>query len=96
MKQIKAIRGPRIILTPPEIKKSTIELDEKLQRELMEKEMKKWGSLEVYAVGTEVEGIEVGDKVYVNPIFLQNAERIEIEGVERLIVRSPDISIVWK
>jgi hypothetical protein len=90
------VRGARVILTPPEIKKSVIEVDEKLQRELMEKEMKKWGALEVFAIGDEVKGVEVGDKVYVNPIFLQNAERIEMDGVERLIVRAPDIAIVWK
>lgn len=89
------VRGLRVILTPPEIKKSVIEVDEKLQRELMEKEMKKWGALEVYGIGEEVVGINVGDKVYVNPIFLQNAERIEIDGVERLIVRAPDVAIVW-
>jgi hypothetical protein len=27
---------------------------------------------------------------------LQNAERIEIDGADRLIVRQSDISIVWK
>ncbi len=90
------VRGPRVILTPPEIKQSVIEVDDKLKRELMEKEIKKWFNLEVLAVGDEVTGVEVGDKVYVNPIFLQNAERIEIDGVERLIVRAPDIAIVWK
>lgn len=90
------VRGPRVILTPPEIKQSVIEVDDKLKRELMEKEIKKWFNLEVLAIGDEVTGVEVGDKVYVNPIFLQNAERIEIDGVERLIVRAPDIAIVWK
>ena len=90
------VRGPRVILTPPEIKQSVIEVDDKLKRELMEKEIKKWFNLEVLAVGDEVTGVEVGDKVYVNPIFLQNAERIEIDGVERLIVRAPDIAIIWK
>lgn len=90
------VRGQRIILCLPEIKKSTIEVDEKLKRELMEKEMKKWSNLTVLAVGDEVTGIEIGDGVYVNPIFLQNAERIEIAGEERLIVRQSDVSIVWK
>jgi hypothetical protein len=90
------VRGQRIILSLPEIKKSTIEVDEKLKRELMEKEMKKWHNLTVLAVGDEVTGIEAGDGVYVNPIFLQNAERIEIAGEERLIVRQSDVSIVWK
>lgn len=90
------VRGQRVILNLPEIKKSTIEVDEKLQRELMEKEMKKWYNLTVLAIGDEVTGIEPGNGVYVNPIFLQNAERVEIDGVERLIVRQSDIAIVWK
>lgn len=90
-----AIRGQRVLLNLPEIKKSTIEVDEKLQRELMEKEIKKWSNLTVLAVGDEVVGIEPGNGVYVNPIFLQNAERVEIDGVEKLIVRQSDISIVW-
>lgn len=90
------VRGQRVIVTPPEIKKSTIEVDEKLQRELMEKEMKKWWNLTTLAVGDEVVGIEPGDGVYVNPIFLHNAERIEIDGVERMIVRAAYVSIVWK
>ena len=90
------VRGQRVIVTPPEIKKSAIEVDEKLQRELMEKEMKTWWNLTALAVGDEVVGIEPGDGVYVNPIFLHNAERIEIDGVERMIVRAADVSIVWK
>jgi len=90
------VRGQRIILSLPEIKKSTIEVDEKLKRELMEKEMKKWSNLTVLAVGDEVTGIEIGDGVYVNPIFLQNAERIEIDGKEHIIVRASDVGIVWK
>jgi hypothetical protein len=90
-----ALRGQRVLLSLPEIKKSTIEVDEKLQKELMEKEMKKWHNLTVLAVGDEVVGIEPGNGVYVNPIFLQNAERIEIDGADRLIVRQSDISIVW-
>jgi hypothetical protein len=90
------VRGPRVILTPPVIKQSLIEVDDKLKRELMEKEMRKWHSLTVLAAGDEVVGIEVGDEVYVNPIFLHNAERIEIDGIERMIIRAADISIVWK
>lgn len=90
------VRGQRVIVTPPEIKKSTIEVDEKLQRELIEKEMKKWFNLTVLAVGDEVRDIKAGDGVYVNPIYLQNAERIEIDGKEHIIVRASDVGIVWK
>jgi hypothetical protein len=90
------VRGQRVIVTPPEIKQSVIEVDDKLKRELMEKEMKKWWNLTTLAVGDEVVGIEPGDGVYVNPIYLQNAERIEIDGKEHIIVRASDVGIVWK
>ena len=90
------VRGLRVLLTPPEFKKSSIELNAKLQQDLIEEEMKKWGSLEVFAVGDEVTDISVGDKVYVNPMFLRNAEHVLINGEDKIIVRAPDISVVWQ
>lgn len=89
------VRGLRVLLTPPEIKKSAIELDAKLEQELLEEQMKKWGSLEVFAVGDEVSDISVGDKVYVNPMFLRNSEHVLINGEDKIIVRAPDISVIW-
>lgn len=90
------VRGQRVLLTPPEIKKSAIEVNASLEKELWEEQMKKWNELEVFAIGEEVEGIEVGDKVSVNLMFLRNAEHIEIEGQDKIIVRAADISVVWK
>jgi hypothetical protein len=90
------VRGQRVLLTPPEIKKSAIEVNAALEKELWEEQMKKWGQLEVFAIGDEVEGIEIGDRVSVNLMFLKNAERIEIEGEDKIIVRAADISVVWK
>jgi len=59
------VRGQRVLLTPPEIKKSAIEVNAALEKELWEEQMKKWGQLEVFAIGDEVEGIEVGNRVSV-------------------------------
>ena len=89
------VRGVRVLLTPPLIKKSAIELDAKLEQELMDEQMKKWGSLEVFAIGDEVKDINVGDEVYVNPMFLRNSEHVLIDGEDKIIVRAPDISVVW-
>ena len=89
------VRGTRVILTPPVIKESSIEVDDKLKKEILEEQMKKWTRLEVFAVGEEVTGIEVGNEVFVNPMFIRNAENIEINGEVKIIVRAADISVVW-
>lgn len=95
MKTNYKVRGLRVLLTPPEIKKSAIELDAKLEQEILEEQMKKWESLEVFAIGDEITDINVGDHVYVNPLFLRNSEHVKINGEDKIIVRAPDISIVW-
>jgi co-chaperonin GroES (HSP10) len=89
------VRGLRVLLTPPLIVKSAIQVDAKLEEQLMEEQMKKWGSLEVFAVGDEVVDIKVGDSVYVNPMFLRNSEHVLIDGEDKIIVRAPDIAVVW-
>ena len=88
--------GPRILLTLPQINKPTLQLTDELERQWMEKEMQKFNKLEVFAIGTEVTGIEVGDSVTANPLFIRNAERVNIEGEDKVVIRYPDITIVWK
>jgi len=88
--------GPRILLSLPQINKPTLQLTDELERQWMEKEMQKFNKLEVFAIGTEVTGVEVGDSVTVNPLFIRNAERVSIEGEEKVVIRYPDITIVWK
>ena len=90
------IPGPRVVLTVPEIKKPSLTLTPELEKEFMENEFKKFDKLEVFAVGQEVPNIEVGDYVTINPIFIRSAERVMIEGKERMVVRHPDITVVWK
>lgn len=79
--------GPRILLNLPQINKPTLQLSEELERQWMEKEMQKFNKLEVFAIGTEVTGVEVGDSVTVNPLFIRNAERVSIEGEEKVVIR---------
>jgi hypothetical protein len=88
--------GPRVLLTMPQINKPTLQLSDELERQWMEKEMQKFNKLEVFAIGTEVTGVEVGDSVTVNPLFIRNAERVNIEGEDKVVIRYPDITIVWK
>ncbi len=88
--------GPRILLNLPQINKPTLQLSEELEKQWMEKEMQKFNKLEVFAIGTEVTGVEVGDSVTVNPLFIRNAERVNIEGEDKVVIRYPDITIVWK
>lgn len=88
--------GPRILLNLPQINKPTLQLSEELERQWMEKEMQKFNKLEVFAIGTEVTGVEVGDSVTVNPLFIRNAERVNIENEDKVVIRYPDITIVWK
>lgn len=90
------VLGPRVLLTLPEINKPTLQLSEELERQWMEKEFKKFDRLEVFAVGTDVTGIEVGDSVTVNPMFIRNAERVTIDASEKIVIRYPDITMVWK
>ncbi len=39
--------------------------------------------------------VKVVDFVYVNLMYLQSAELVEVEGEEKIMVRDSDIAIVW-
>jgi co-chaperonin GroES (HSP10) len=66
-----------------------------MEEELNMKELIGLKHLEVYAIGEEVTNVKVGDVVYVNLMYLQSAELIEVDGVEKIMVRDSDIAIVW-
>jgi len=51
--------------------------------------------LEVHIVGEEVTNVKVGDVVYVNLMYLQSAELVEVDGAERIMVRDSDIAFTW-
>jgi hypothetical protein len=66
-----------------------------MEEEMNIQELKKLKHLEVYAVGEEVTSIKVGDFVYVNMMYLQSAELVDVEGEEKIMVNDRDIAIVW-
>jgi hypothetical protein len=58
--------------------------------------MKKWTALEIYAIGTEVSEVKVGDKVYIPSYVLQSAEIVDLqdEGI-KIMIGEQDIAIIW-
>ena len=92
---MKSLRGKRVLLTMPELKKSAVELSAKDEESIMQEAMKKWLKLEVFAVGDEVTDVKVGDKVYVQTYALESGEKIEIDGVIKLMVTENAIAIIW-
>ena len=87
--------GKRILINIPEIKKASIELSPALEAEREKEAIKLWTQLEVHSVGDEVEKVKAGDKVYVQTFALESAEKIEIDGVIKLLVKEFDIAIVY-
>lgn len=89
------LKGHRVLLNRPVREERIIKLTPEMEEALDFEELKKLKNLEVFAVGEEVQGISVGDKVYVQLMSLQSAELVEIDGTEKIMVRSNDIAIVW-
>jgi hypothetical protein len=97
-KAFKLLRGRTILVDIPERKKSSIQLTAGAEAELQQEAIKSWNKLNVYAVGDKVEDVVVGDKVYIRATALmdfENVEKIEVEGVIRLVFNEGDIVIVW-
>jgi len=94
-KQFEVLRGTRILLNKPEEKESKIELTEKDKIAIEDDLKKKWSHLEVFAVGDKVEDVTAGDHVYVQISALEYAERIEIDGKIKFMIREQDVAIIW-
>lgn len=92
---MKSLRGRRVLLTTPELKKSAVELSIKDEEAIMQEAMKKWQKLEVFAVGTEIEDIKPGDHVYVQTYALESGEKIDIDGKIKLLVPDTAIALIW-
>ncbi len=92
---MKSLRGKRVLITAPELKKSSVELSEKDEEARIKEAMKTWQKLDVFAVGTEVCDINVGDKVYVQTYALESGEKIMIDEKVRILIPDTAISIVW-
>ena len=92
---MKTLRGKRVLVTVPELKKSAIEISAKDEEMIMQEAMKKWEKIEVFAVGDEVDGINKGDMVYVQTYALESGEKISIDDHMRILVPENAIAIVW-
>ena len=89
------VKGHRVLLNRPKREERLLQLTPEMEEELNMKELIGLKHLEVYAIGEEVTSVKVGDVVYVNLMYLQSAELIEVDGVEKIMVRDSDIAIVW-
>ena len=89
------LRGKRVLVTVPELKKSAVELSIKDEEMIMMEAMKKWQSLEIYEVGDDVVDLKQGDKVYVQTYALESGEKIEVDGKMRILIPDTAVAIVW-
>lgn len=89
------VKGHRVLLNRPVREERIIQLTPEMEEEMNFQELKRLKHLEVYAVGEEVINVKVGDTVYVNLMYLQSAELIEVKGEEKIMVNDRDIAIVW-
>ena len=87
--------GKRILINIPVIEKAVIELSPMQEAEREREAVKKWTELEIHAVGDEVEKVKAGDKVYVQTFALEGAEKIDLDGSIKLLVKEFDIAIVY-
>ena len=89
------LRGKRVLISTPELKKSALELSASDEDMIMREAMKQWQKLEVFAVGDEVTNLNVGDMVYIQTYALESGERIEIEGNIKFLVPDTAVAIIW-
>ena len=89
------LRGKRVLISTPELKKSALELTSKDEDMIMREAMKQWQKLEVFAVGDEVTNLNAGDLVYIQTYALESGERIEIDGNIKFLVPDTAVAIIW-
>lgn len=95
MQPFKVLRGRRIIIEVPERKESAIKLTEKDEDAIMYEAMKAWLKLKVFAVGDKCEDVKEGDMVYIPYAALEHSEKIDLDGIVRLILNEGDVAIIW-
>lgn len=93
----KELTGKKVLITKPVRKESSIELSDETKAALDAEDMKKWTSLEIYALGADVSNPNtvVGAKVYVTTYALQSSEILEVDGALRMMIHESDIAIYW-
>lgn len=94
-KGFKQLHGIRVMLSLPNREKSLVPLLPETQKEVDREFWEKSEKMEVYAVGENVQGISVGDKVYLPVDELRRAVYIEIDGGMKVIVPQIAIALTW-
>ena len=93
------LRGNRIMLDKPEKKEEEGKLDliltDEMEKQAEKDMMKEWTHLNVYAIGTDVQDVKVGDKVYIRTGALHNAEIMELEDGIKMMVVVHDVLMIW-
>ena len=89
------LKGKRVLLSKPVIEKSAIEISPDIQEKIDRENMVKWTNLEVFAVGELVEGITIGDKVYIPKGPLERCDVVQVDEEIKLMVSEFDVAIVW-
>jgi len=93
---MKKLIGTRVLLTKPVKPETTIVMSPEMEDEMEREMMKKWTHLEVYAIGSDVTSVNVGDSVYVPSFSLQSADLIELDDLStKLMISERDIAIIW-
>jgi hypothetical protein len=96
MSAFKQLRGKRILITKPVSEtKSLIEITPEVQAQLDQEMMIKWTRLTIFAVGSEVADLKSGDEVYVSAGMLANAELVQLDGVDYMMVQDHAVAIVY-
>jgi hypothetical protein len=94
--EIRKLLGHRVYLEFPEEHKSNVYVDDATRAELEQDKLKKWGRLKVYAVGSDVSGLEEGDEVMIDPTNAKNVIKIPLsEERTVLLISYFDIAHIW-
>lgn len=89
------VHGNRVYLNMPVLPEQKLHLDAETQKKLKEEMLQKFQKLKIFAIGSDVKFLEVGEEVLVDSKVLKNASIIEIEGEEKLVVSAYDIMHTW-
>tara|TARA_R110000868_G_scaffold79803_2_gene226943 strand:+ start:465 stop:755 length:291 start_codon:yes stop_codon:yes gene_type:complete len=91
----KQLKGYRILLSLPPRDTKGIELSPELEEQLNKEYASKMDNLEVYAIGDTVEGLSIGDRVYVPVEELKRGTFININDEQKMMVSSMSVALIW-
>ena len=89
------LRGSRVLLNCPPRKDLGLHLSAEAEQELLIEELKSMTALEVFAIGDNVQDIQVGNKVYVSPSTIMHAELVKVDEEEKFLIREMDVALIW-